>query len=179
MLPLHCDIIRDSRRRLAARRAQLPARKQHSHRISPAACSVSPPGSGCNSAAESCPRSPRHLTCSRSAVEIGLSVMLRGVASWRSFMEASRSGRGTWRRRRTRSPNGACSNWPNSTTPRVVHRATHARQRRAQRPRRCSSRVPERLEPQSLPSLGSGAALARRSYSSASAVSRPITPPDR
>lgn len=132
---------------------------------SPADYSVSPSVTGCNSVAESCPPPPRLLTSSRATIEIRLSVMLRGVASWKSFMDGSRSGRGSWRRRRIRSPNGACSTWPSNTISRVADRATHELRRRVQCRRRCFSRAPERPEASVLP-----VARVRRRITSGSAM---------
>lgn len=81
--------------RLAAGRTQLPARKQHSHRISPAGRSVGPSGPACNSVSESCPRSRRLLTYLPHDIEIQLSLMLRGWPRGRVLWSLRAAGAGS------------------------------------------------------------------------------------
>jgi hypothetical protein len=85
-----------------------------------------------------CPHAPDRLTRSASHSEIRFSVMLRGVASWKNFTGASRSGRAIWPRTRTRSPSGGYWTWPSDTISRADRepRAVGPSRRRARRHRR-------------------------------------------
>lgn len=56
-----------------------------------------------------CPHASDRLTRSASHTEIRFSVVLRGVASWKNFTGALRSGRAIWPRTQTRSPGGGYS----------------------------------------------------------------------
>ncbi len=80
-VPVRRRFARNSRHRLAARRAQLSARVEHSHRIFPCRLQlISPYGVGAIVSRKVIRNLPRPLTYPPPDIEIGLSVMLRG---WR------------------------------------------------------------------------------------------------